>query len=231
MRALQRFFFNNNPLIIFDFIYNMSSDGRSFRKDWDYIHSVADNVIDNRKKILWTKDVKKHLDFFLDVLLSAKDENGIGMSNTDIRDEVDTFMFEGHDTTASAISWILYDLAKHTEYQKLCQNEVDKALENNPGFVKWEDLGKFYVLTRCIKEGMRLHSPVPLVARQSTKEIIDGTTFPPGTFFCINIYGLYHNPAVWTDPMKFEPSRFTKDNATKIDTFVFTPFSAGPRYG
>ncbi|VDI19006.1 Hypothetical predicted protein [Mytilus galloprovincialis] len=177
-----------NPLMIFDFIYNMSSDGRSFRKDCDYIHSVADNVIDNRKKILESgqKDEKKHLDS-LDILLSAKDENGIGMSNTDIRAEVDTFMFEGHDTTTSAISWILYDLAKHPEYQKLCQNEVDKALENNPGFVKWEDLGKFYVLTRCIKEGMRLHSPVPLVARQSTKEIIDGTTFPP-ELFSVSIY-------------------------------------------
>ncbi|XP_063429981.1 leukotriene-B4 omega-hydroxylase 3-like [Mytilus trossulus] len=222
---------NNNPLMIFDFIYNMSSDGRSFRKYCDYIHSVADNVIDNRKKILKSgqRDVKKHLDF-LDILLSAKDENGIGMSNTDIRAEVDTFMFEGHDTTTSAISWILYDLAKHPEYQKMCQDEVDKALENNPGFVKWDDLGKFEFLTQCIKEGMRLHSPVPLILRQSTKEFtVDETTFPPDTVFRINIYGLHHNPAVWTDPMKFDPSRFTKDNATKIDSFAFTPFSAGPR--
>ncbi|XP_076097048.1 leukotriene-B4 omega-hydroxylase 3-like [Mytilus galloprovincialis] len=222
---------NRNPLMMFDIIYNMTSDGKLFKQNCDYIHSVADSVIDSRKKILdnGQKDVKKYLDF-LDILLSAKDENGIGMSKTDIRAEVDTFMFEGHDTTTSAISWILYDLAKHPEYQKMCQNEVDKALENNPGFVKWEDLGKFEFLTQCIKEGMRLHSPVPLISRQSTKEFtLEGITFPPGTFFGINIYGLHHNPAVWTDPTKFDPDRFSKDNATKMDSFAFTPFSAGPR--
>lgn len=94
-----------------------------------------------------------------------------------------------------------------------------------------DDLGKFEFLTQCIKEGMRLHSPVPLISRESTKEFtLEGITFPPGTFFGINIYGLHHNPAVWTDPTKFDPDRFSKDNATKMDSFAFTPFSAGPRY-
>ena len=56
---------------------------------------------------------------FLDILLNARDPNGKELKNKEIRDEVDTFMFAGHDTTASAISWALYNLAKYPEYQVL----------------------------------------------------------------------------------------------------------------
>lgn len=62
-------------------------------------------------------------------LLIDQDENQQGLSDEDIRAEVDTFMFEGHDTTASGISFILYCLASHPEHQKICRNEVMEALD------------------------------------------------------------------------------------------------------
>lgn len=222
---------NRNPLYFMDFIWNMSRPGRSFNKDCDYIHGVADEVIRSRKQVLAAgkQEKKKYLDF-LDILLSAKDETGIGLSPADIRAEVDTFMFEGHDTTTSGISWILYELAKNQSYQKLCQQEVDKVLRDSNGFVTWENLSQFDILTQCIKEGMRIHPPVPIVSRQSTKEVtIEGVTFPPDTTFSVNIYGLHHNPTVWKDHMTYDPSRFSKDRDSVLDSYAFIPFSAGPR--
>ncbi|VTJ85026.1 Hypothetical predicted protein, partial [Marmota monax] len=55
-------------------------------------------------------------------------ENGSSLSDEDLRAEVDTFMFEGHDTTASDISWIFYALAAHPEHQKKCREEVQSLL-------------------------------------------------------------------------------------------------------
>ncbi|XP_068995099.1 LOW QUALITY PROTEIN: cytochrome P450 4T8 [Embiotoca jacksoni] len=66
---------------------------------------------------------KRYLDF-LDILLSARDENQQGLSDEDIRSEVDTFMFEGHDTVSSRASFLLYCLACHPEHQKICRDEI-----------------------------------------------------------------------------------------------------------
>lgn len=95
-----------------------------------------------------------------------------------------------------------------------------------------EDLSKLTFLTQCIKEGMRLHCPVPFVARNNTVPLnIEGHTIPPGTFVVANIWCLHHNPAVWgPDHMQYKPERFSKDNLAKLDSFAFLPFSAGPRY-
>ena len=85
---------------------------------------------------------RKYLDF-IDILLEARvrererssfswcvpqDEDGNGLTDEEIRAEVDTFMFEGHDTTASGIAWALYNLARHPEHQELCRREVDTIL-------------------------------------------------------------------------------------------------------
>ena len=59
----------------------------------------------------------------------TQDEEGVGLSNEEIRAEVDTFVFEGHDTTASGLSWTLYNLAIHPEHQQKCREEVDALFD------------------------------------------------------------------------------------------------------
>jgi cytochrome P450 len=93
-----------------------------------------------------------------------------------------------------------------------------------------DDIPKLTYLKMCIKEGLRLHSPVPFVLRQATAATeLDGVVFPEGTRILVHLYNLHHNEAVWPEPHQYRPDRFTAEAVSKRDTFAFVPFSAGPR--
>ncbi|KAK2151982.1 hypothetical protein LSH36_343g00001 [Paralvinella palmiformis] len=175
--------------------------------------------------------LKKRCMDFLDILLTAKDEDGKGLTFSEVRDEVDTFLFEGHDTTASALAWTVYSLAGHPEYQKKCQMEIDEILNGREtDEITWDDLPKLTYLTQCLKEAMRLHCPVPFISRLLTKEMtIDGKTLPKNSIVDIQLYNMHHNPQIWKNNMVYDPSRFDPDKIENMDSFAFVPFSAGPR--
>ncbi|XP_041348004.1 cytochrome P450 4F22-like [Gigantopelta aegis] len=232
--SLDRFF---KPWFHSDFIYFLTPSGREFKKHCNFVHKVAEEIIENRQKALVTSSVeqdivksKRCMDF-LDILLTAKDENGIGLSQMEIRDEVDTFLFEGHDTTASAISWTMFSLAEHPEHQAAVQREVDdlmagKKTEN----IEMEDLVNLPYLTMCIKESMRLHTPVPFIQRELAQEmIIEGQKIPSGVVISVPVYNVHHNPLIWDNSTEFRPDRFSPENVEKRDPFAFIPFSAGSR--
>lgn len=218
-----------------DFIYWLTPHGRRFLRACQTAHDHTDQVIRQRKAALQDeKEQKKlqqrrHLDF-LDILLGARDESGIKLSDADLRAEVDTFMFEGHDTTTSGISWFLYCMALYPEHQQRCREEVREILGDQDSF-QWDDLAKMTYLTMCIKECFRLYPPVPQVYRQLSKPVtfVDGRSLPAGSLISLHIYALHRNSAVWPDPEVFDPLRFSPENTTGRHPFAFMPFSAGPR--
>ncbi|XP_076592483.1 cytochrome P450 4B1-like isoform X8 [Chaetodon auriga] len=218
-----------------DIIFYLSPHGFRYRKACRIAHGHTEEVIRKRKEALKEEkelnriQAKRNLDF-LDILLFAKDENQQGLSDEDLRAEVDTFMFEGHDTTASGLSFILYSLACHPEHQKICRDEIMQVLEGKDT-VEWEDLSKLPYTTMCIKESLRLYPPVPRISRIITKPItfFDGRTLPAGSLIATNVYGIHRNAAVWENPDVFDPLRFLPENASKRSPHAFVPFSAGPR--
>ena len=221
------------PIWYIDWIYSCTKSGKTFKEHCEVSHKKADEVIHQRQKTLKEKGeqitANRYVDF-LDILLLAKDENGVGLTDVEIREEVETFMFEGHDTTASGISWALYNLAKNQDYQAKAREEVDNIIKDKEE-VSWEDLPEMEYLTMCIKESLRLNPTVFVISRELTNsQTIDGHSFPPGTLVDIGIYALHHNETVWgKDHMIYHPDRFHKDNMVKMDSHAFVPFSAGPR--
>uniref|UniRef100_A0AAZ1XE84 Cytochrome P450, family 4, subfamily T, polypeptide 8 n=1 Tax=Oreochromis aureus TaxID=47969 RepID=A0AAZ1XE84_OREAU len=190
-----------------DLIFHLSPHGFRYRKCQIYkcLHFIffsKEEVIRKRREALREEkelgqiQAKRYLDF-LDILLFARDENQQGLSDEDMRAEVDTFMFEGHDTTASGLSFILYCLACNPEHQKICRKEIMEALETS-----WEDLSKIPYTTMCIKEALRLYPPVPGIARKTTKTVTfcDGRTVPAGSVVGISVYGIHRNASVWENP-------------------------------
>ncbi|XP_012519081.1 PREDICTED: docosahexaenoic acid omega-hydroxylase CYP4F3-like [Propithecus coquereli] len=167
-----------------------------------------------------------------DLDLLSPDEDGKQLSDENIRAEADTFMFGGHDTTASGLSWVLYNLARHPEYQERCRQEVQELLrDREPKEIEWDDLAQLPFLTMCIKESLRLHPSIPVISRRCTQDIVlpDGRVIPKGVICFINIIGTHHNPAVWPDPEVYDPSRFDPENVKEMSPLAFIPFSAGPR--
>ncbi|KAM5148798.1 cytochrome P450 4B1-like [Mantella aurantiaca] len=218
-----------------DLIFNLSPHGYRFRKALRTAHEHTDHVIKQRKESLKQGTElekvkqKRHLDF-LDILLYAKDENGKGLSDEDLRAEVDTFMFEGHDTTASGVSWTLYCMATNPEHQDKCREEIRELLGGR-NTLEWEDLGKMPYTTMCIKESMRLYPPVPGVARQLTSPVTfpDGRSLPKDSVVFMSIYIMNRCPSIWDDPEVFDPLRFSPENSNGRHSYAFVPFSAGSR--
>ena len=216
-----------------DWIFYFSYLGYKMRRAVNTTHKFSLFVINDKKKQKSNSNVAlkstRYLDF-LDMLLDCRDEEGKGLTDQEIQDEVDTFMFEGHDTTASGISWCLYNLACHPEYQEKCRQEVLSVLQDRSE-VTWEDLAQLSYLTQCIKESFRLHPPVTRIGRETTRPITlpDGRVIPEGMTVSLSIYACHHDAKVWPDPETYDPERFNQENYSKRQSQPFVPFSAGPR--
>lgn len=219
------------PYLYPDIIYYLTADGREHKRLCNYVHEFADKIIEEREKTLLAhpESVKKrHLDF-LDILLSARDEENKGLTKLEIRHEVDTFLFAGHDTTASAASWSLYALATNPAWQEKLREEVNAVLGERKN-IEWDDIAKLKLTTMFLREAFRMYSPVPGVSRCLENPIvIDGIELPKGTLVAVSIYGLHHNDQVWDNPWEFRPERFSDDEFVGHDPYKFVPFSAGPR--
>ncbi|XP_049631140.1 cytochrome P450 4A11-like [Suncus etruscus] len=235
IEKLKKFFYSRvrNAFHQNDFLYSLSFNGRSNSKVCEVAHEHTDHVIQQRKMQLQNEGElekikkKRHLDF-LDILLFSRTEKGSSLSDKDLRAEVDTFMFEGHDTTASGISWILYALALNPEHQQLCREELQSLLGDGTS-ITWDHMDKMPYTTMCIKEAMRMYPPVPSVSRELSTPITfpDGRSLPKGLSVTLSIYGLHHNPNVWPDPEVFDPSRFAPGASWHSHTYL--PFSGGSR--
>uniref|UniRef100_A0A3Q2Y412 aromatase n=1 Tax=Hippocampus comes TaxID=109280 RepID=A0A3Q2Y412_HIPCM len=203
-----------------DLIFYLSPHGFRHRRACKVAHSHTGKI-----SIAWHA-----IKWFVFLCPIVKDENEQGLSDEDIRAEVDTFMFEGHDTTASGISFILHTLACHPEHQNKCREEIAQVL-NGKDTLEWEDLSKLPYTTMCIKESLRLFPPVPGMARKLTKPItfLDGRTMPAGSLVGTSVYALHRNATVWENPNVFDPLRFLPENSCERSPHAFVPFSAGPR--
>ncbi|XP_041446387.1 cytochrome P450 4B1-like isoform X2 [Xenopus laevis] len=212
-----------------------SPSGFLFRKVYKTSQQHTANIIKQRRETLLREDKldkdqqSRHLDF-LEMLLASQDENGQGLSDEDIRAELDTIIFEGHNTTASGISWILYCMAKYPEHQHKCRKEIREVLRERDT-LQWNDLTLFPYTTMCVKESLRLYSPMPILTRRLSKPISfsDGRSLPEGCLVSMCIDSIHRNPEVWEDPEVFDPLRFSHENSVLLHSHAYLPFAAGPR--
>ncbi|GMR45337.1 hypothetical protein PMAYCL1PPCAC_15532, partial [Pristionchus mayeri] len=133
-------------------------------------HDFTERVIRERIVLLSRGEVESNKRAFLDLLISQRESENLSME--DIREEVDTFMFEGHDTTTSGLSWTLWCLATHQEAQLRVFLELKEIFgDDSTRECTREDLARMNYLERCIKEALRLFPPVPFALRQLQNDI------------------------------------------------------------
>ncbi|XP_020295617.1 cytochrome P450 4C1-like [Pseudomyrmex gracilis] len=164
----------------------------------------------------------------LDLLLAVSRENS--MTDSDIREEVDTFMFAGHDSVAMAACFTLMLLAEHKDIQNRVRFEVNNVMKENENKFTISVLQQLSYLDRCIKESLRLYPTVPFISRQISTDVkLQSYVIPAGTYVNPFIYGTHRDPHFWSNPDVFDPDRFLPERSQNRHPYAYIPFSAGPR--
>ncbi|XP_052862797.1 cytochrome P450 4d2-like [Anopheles cruzii] len=207
------------------------------------LHAFTDSVIHQRRQRLLNGDqagrfdvseenrYAKRKETFLDLLLNVT-VDGRPLSDLDIREEVDTFMFEGHDTTASAIAFTFLQLAGHREIQDRLHREIVDTLgpDHRTVPLTYGTLQNFRYLDMVVKESLRLLPPVSFIGRRLVEDLqLNGVTVPAGTDCLIPIYVIHRNPNVYPDPERFDPERFADGSEQRRGPYDYMPFSVGAR--
>jgi cytochrome P450 family 4 len=169
---------------------------------------------------------------FLDLMIETSHYNPNQLSNDEIKQQVDTIMFEGHDTTAAGSSFVLSLLGVHQDVQEKVWQEQHAIFGNSNRDVTYADTVEMKYLERVILETLRMYPPVPVIARrvnEDVKLVSKNYTIPAGTTVIIGIFKTHRDPEIFENPEQFNPDNFLPEKAASRHYYSFIPFSAGPR--
>ncbi|XP_073957075.1 uncharacterized protein [Choristoneura fumiferana] len=230
--------------LIVDFIFNLTSWGKAQKKVLDTIHRFTSKVIRERKELLRDMDLTSigeksdtNDDIFmkrskkvamLDLLISAEKDGLI--DHAGIQEEVDTFMFEGHDTTASGLTFCMLLMANNKHIQDKAAKEINDYFGDTDRPIEMEDLANLRYLECCIKESLRIYPPVHFISRRLSEDVtLSNYHVPAGVECHISIFDLHHREDLFPNPSVFDPDRFLPENCVGRHPYAYIPFSAGPR--
>ena len=160
----------------------------------------------------------------LGLLAAARDADGSGLSEQEIRDEIGTFLVAGYETTAMALTWSLVLLSAYPQARQRLEDEVDAVLGDGPA-----DPEKLPWTSAVVSEAMRLYPPAWTLERTAVADDdVCGTPVPAGSMVAVLPYLVHRNPAVWPNPSGFDPDRFLP-GAPERHRYAWIPFGGGKR--
>jgi cytochrome P450 len=169
-----------------------------------------------------------HEDDLLGRFLASHDDDGSGMSDRQLRDELVTLFLAGHETTALALSFCCYLLAKHPEVEGRLAAELEDVLGGQLPAV--EHVGRLRYTEWVVKESMRLYPPAPSIGREALADCeIGGYAVPKGTQIALMQWIVHRDPRWFDQPEAFRPERWDNDLARRIPRCAYFPFGDGPR--
>ncbi len=167
-------------------------------------------------------------DTLLDILIASRDEDGQPMSRKQLRDDILTLFFAGHETTAAGLSWTLYLLSQHAEVLTRMREELQAVTSGRP--LTLDDLPKLGYAARVLKESHRLYPPVYLIGRTPKADVeLGGGLIPKGAVLQLSAWVLHRDPVNFPDPERFDPERWTPAFEKALPRFAYLPFGGGPR--
>ncbi|KAL6262133.1 hypothetical protein P5V15_007232 [Pogonomyrmex californicus] len=238
------------PWLHLDMTFALMPMGRKHAKNLKILHGFTEKIIAERKQYhertnrqylkhlesdveLSKTDeeimgIKKKRSAMLDLLIAASYNNEI--NNSDIREEIDTFTFEGHDTVAMGLTYAILALAEHKDIQERVRSEVKTVMHENEGKFTIAALNNMSYLERCLKESLRLYPSVPMISRILSEDIkLHSYLVPSGAIVQIHIFDIHRDPNFWPNPDVFDPDRFLPEKIQKRHPYSYLPFSAGSR--
>ncbi len=164
-------------------------------------------------------------DDVLSLLVAARDEEGSPMPDDDLRDQMMTLLFAGHETTATALAWTFHRILERPDVLGGIRAEHRRVVGGGP--FRAEHIARFDYLDATVKEALRLHPIIPDVGRRLVRPMqIGGWELPAGVVAAPSIYLAHRRPDRWPEPERFRPERFL---GTRPGPYDFLPFGGGVR--
>jgi cytochrome P450 len=165
----------------------------------------------------------------LSLLLSVEDEAGEGFSDKEVRDQVMTLMFAGHDTSTSTLTFMMYELARHPDVLGRLQKEQDSVLGNELPTIDQLEREMPY-LHMVLDEVLRLYPPAWIGPRRAVRDFeFGGHSVPRGAYVNYSSWASHRIPEVFPEPEAFIPERFTPERKAALPRGAYVPFGAGQR--
>jgi cytochrome P450 len=187
----------------------------------DSMNGVIERLITARRKQKEDRgDLMSHIVF-------AADEEG-SMSAQQMRDELMTLIFAGHETTAHTLTWAWYLLATNRDKLAKAQREIDETLGNRP--IGIDDLRQLPYLEMCLKESLRRLPAVWIYGREAQTDLhLGGYSFPKGSILAVSPLAIGRNAKYFDKPDEYRPERWTREFERQLPKGAYVPFAAGPR--
>ena len=190
-------------------------------KALDAMDGVIERLVAARRR------EKKDRGDLMSHIVFATDEKG-RMSDQQMRDELMTLIFAGHETTAQTLTWAWYLLATHRDALEKAQREIDEVLGGRP--MGEDDLRNLPYLEMCLKESLRRFPPAWIYAREAQADLRLGDYFfPKGAILAISPLATGRNAKYFDDPLEYRPERWTREFERRLPKGAYVPFAAGPR--
>ena len=169
------------------------------------------------------------LDLLGRLVAAMDEETGARLSTKEVRDEVLTIFVAGHETTASAMTFIWYALSHYSAWEARLHAELETVLGGRTPTDA--DLPKLQVARRIVEESMRLYPPAPGLSARVAKEADElcGVRIPKGGLVAVSSWVLHRHRTLWDNPETFDPDRFLPERSVGRPRFAYLPFGGGPR--
>ncbi|XP_046746438.1 cytochrome P450 4C1-like [Diprion similis] len=239
-----------SPWLYPDFIFYRTQIGKDQQKNIQFLHEFADNIIRKKKKEIRqrtrqrepadneqdTDSLSTHFETLIDNLIKLSDDNEI-LTDKAVREQVETMITAGSDTTTLTGSFLMMMLASYPDVQEKVYQELTGIFEGDGGYddtgelqITPEAMSSMIYMERVIKETMRLFPVVPIIFRKVTDDLVlDQFTLLRGSSVALSIIGAHRSEKYWTDPLKFDPDRFLPERFAEQQPFSYLPFSGGSR--
>ena len=198
-------------------------ENRRYKRVLGEFRTFVEGLIDERR------GRAAEYDDLLSLLLTAEDETGETMSETEVRDQMVTFLFAGHETTSLALTYTFLELAQRADVRDRLDAEHDAVLDGStPGLTDLDDLS---YTEQVIQESLRLYPPAFILFRTVRDDVeLGGYRIPEGTKLTLPQFHIHTDDRWYDDPETFDPDRWTGGFEESLPDYAYFPFGGGPRH-